>query len=170
MGTLEFFRERVFSIRLRQKPSATRRQLHQHEELRTQLARTQHVVTEVANDVKAGRRPAGTVRAVSRDLSGLETSLTRHFGSEESSSALDDVLRAAPRHYARAKALVAQHRTLRREMSAIRELGEICGRSAERWSELQWRLAAFGRKLHAHERAENEIASKVLYEDIGTQD
>ncbi len=167
MGTLQFIRDRLLSLGGGREIDPAREPLHQHEELRVQLAKTQHVVADRANDVKRGRWVGAGRRACLRELVKFEVAVLQHFRFEEDGG-LADVLQVAPRYFDRAEALLAQHATLAKELGAIRELGEICGRSPERWSELESRLATFARKLHSHEGAENEIASRALLEDLGT--
>jgi hypothetical protein len=107
-------------------------------------------------------------RGCLRELAQLEAGLLQQFRFEEEEGIFADVLQVAPRYFDRAETLRAQHPSLERELGAIRELGENCGRSPERWLELELRLATFARKLESHERAENEVSSRVFLEDIGT--
>ena len=134
----------------------------QHQELQIHLARA-----------RAGLPPharGSERRARVRTISELEALLIEHFHLEEVGGYLADALRVAPRYNTRAEALRGQHAGLAREMRALRELCEICGRSRERWDELDTRLAAFANRLSTHERGENEIQSDALLEDLGTQD
>ena len=167
MGTLQFIRDRLLSRRTGRTIDPARQPIHQHEELRVQLAKAQQGVADRANDVKRGRWVGAGRRACLREVVEFEVALVQHFRLEEEGG-LADVLQVAPRYFNRAETLQAQHTTLARELAAIRELGEICGRSPERWSELESRLATFSRKLQSHERAENEISSRSFFEDIGT--
>ncbi len=168
MGSLQFIRDRLLSRRTGREIDPARQLLHQHEELRAQLAKTQHGIADRAHDVKRGRWVGAGRRACLRELVDLEVALLQHFWLEEEGESLADVLEVAPRYFDRAETLQAQHATLASELGAIRELGEICGRSPERWSELESRLAIFARKLQSHERAETEISARVFLEDIGT--
>jgi len=170
MGTLQFFRERFVFLGSAGRTRRSGRQLHQHEELRARLARAQHEAAQGAQGAGEGLRGGSTRRACQRELAELEAAVIHHFRCEEADDPLAEVVRVAPRYFEHARVLQAQHGTLEREITAIRELAEVCGRSRERWSELEWRLGTFARRLQAHERAENEIASQVLYEDIGTKD
>ena len=168
MNSLQSIRDRLLSRRKGRRIDPVARLRHEHEELRIQLAKTQQGVAERANDLRAGRWIGRRRRACPKELVELELALLRHFQLEEEGGALADVLQVAPRYFGRAEALQAQHAGLARELGAIRELGELCGRSPECWSELELRLATFARKLQSHERAENEISSRVYLEDLGT--
>jgi hypothetical protein len=168
MTTLEVFRNRVRGLRPRRVHESAEEAPGDHQDLRVKLARTQSGIAEGAEALKRGRRGAGARRASLRELASLELALIRHFKREE--SGLRDVLGVAPRHYSRAESLERQHAVLSRELRDICALGEVCGPSAERWAELEWRLAGFSRRLQVHERAENDLASDVFLEDIGTMD
>ena len=168
MCTPKFIRDRLLSSRTGREIDPARQPLHQHEQLRIQLAKTQQGVASRANDVQRGRWVGVGRRACLRELVKLEVTLLKHFRLEEEGGSLADVLQVAPHYSDRAETLLAQHATLAKELGAIRELGEICGRSPERWSELESRLASFARKLESHEHAENEISSRAFLDDIGT--
>ena len=101
-------------------------------------------------------------------MAELEACLLSHFQLEETGGYMSEALRLAPRYHARAEDLREQHETLTCQMRALCELVEISGPSREAWCELERRLARFGRELLAHERAENELMSRILLEDIGT--
>jgi hypothetical protein len=167
MGTLQFIRDRLLSLGAGREIDPAREPLRQHEELHVQLVKTQHVVADRANDVKRGRWVGAARRACLRELVKFEVAVLQHFLFEEEGG-LADVLQVAPRYFDRAETLLAQHATLAKELGAIRELAEICGRSPERWSELESRLASFARKFESHEHAENEISSRAFLDDIGT--
>ncbi len=87
MGTLQFIRDRLLSRRTGREIDPARQLLHQHEELRAQLAKTQHGVADRAHDVKRGRWVGAARRACLRELvctsskySGLEiASAKRRF-------------------------------------------------------------------------------------------
>lgn len=133
-----------------------------------QLRGAQGSVEAAASEMKLGRGARAARRASVRAIAELEARLVEHFGLEESSGHLSEAVRHAPRYYEEAEALRAEHDSLAREMRAVSELVEVSGRSLEAWSEVDWRLDAFARRLKAHERAENEIASQALLEDLGT--
>ena len=175
MGSFEFLLARFRSSVRPGRPGVERadpveRLREQHENLARQLQQARTRVAGCSSEISQGRRGSVARRASVKAIADLEARLVAHFQLEESSGQLSDVLRLAPRFHARAESLREQHDTLAREMRSICELAEISGRSREAWSELEWRLDAFSRRLRAHERAENEIASDAFLEDIGTID
>ena len=166
MGAFEFLRKGLpFRDPHRGAPEVAdpaERLRRQHQELRQQLDRTRSWFTQPAG--------GGERRERVRTITELEVLLIDHFQLEETGGYMADALRLAPQYSGRAEALRTQHTALALEMRSLRELCEICGRSKERWAELDARLASFTKRLRTHERAENEIASDALLEDIGTQD
>jgi hypothetical protein len=170
MGALQFFRDHGFFRRTRDRSAGASARLHEHEELRKLLERTRRSVADCSASLTRGRRAGSGRHACLRDLADLEAAVLRHFALEDAGDSLSDLLRVAPRYAARAEELQAEHASLARELRSVCELGEICGRSQERWSELEWRLEAFARNLQAHESAENEIASRAFLEDVGSAD
>lgn len=173
MGSFEFLLARFRSSGRRPDADGTdavERLRQQHQSLVGQLQKTQAGITGCSVEMRRGRRGSAGRRASVKAIADLEAKLVDHFQLEESEGHLIEALRQAPRFHGRVEALRAQHDVLAREMRSLCELAEISGRSVEAWSELDWRLAAFSRRLHAHERAENEIASDVFLEDIGEID
>ena len=88
MGIRQSIRDRLLSRRTGCEIDAARSPLHQHEELRAQLAKTQHGVADRANDVKRGRRVGAGRRACLRELVELEVVLLQHFRLEASAITL----------------------------------------------------------------------------------
>ena len=176
MGALEqLFKRLRFSGRSTETDSRNRRGpaedlREQHEQLVLHLKQVHSSVEAGALEIRRGRRGHIRRRADAKAIAELEDRLSEHFRLEESGGYLADALRVAPRYHARAEVLRAQHDDLSAEMRGICELAGVSGRSLEAWSELEWRLGAFARRLREHERAENEITSDAFLEDIGTSD
>ena len=97
MRTLQLIRDHLPSRRTGRETDLARQLLHQHEELRAQLAKTQRGVADRALDVKRGRWVGAGRRACLRELVELEVALLQHFRLEEEGGFLADVLQVAPR-------------------------------------------------------------------------
>ncbi len=168
MGTFAFIRDRLRARRERGEGPRSEILRRQHDEIHLRLARAQVQVAERTRLLDCGKRAAAERRASVRAMAELEAYLVSHFQLEETGGYMSEALRLAPRYHGRAEDLREQHETLACQMRALCELAEISGPSREAWSELDRRLARFGRELLAHERAENELTSQIFLEDIGT--
>ena len=168
MGIFTFIRDRLRARRERGEGPRGEILNRQHDEIHLRLARVQLQVVERARQLDCRKNAAAERRASVRALAELEAYLVSHFQLEETGGYMSEALQLAPRYHGRAEDLREQHETLACEMRALCELAEIIGPSREAWSELERRLARFGRELLAHERAENELTSQIFLEDIGT--
>ena len=139
--------------------------LAEHEELDRRISNVRQLWFEVD---RLGAGP--NFAAMAAELTTLRPILVQHFEHEEANGFMGDVLAQAPWLSEGADVLLAQHRAFLADVDRMVARLTQSGEAYASWHAVSVDLEDFADRLHAHERAENELLESAWCDDIGVGD
>jgi hypothetical protein len=133
----------------------------EHRDLWFRARRLIELVSEVRNE----QAMQSAFTELKSQLVELGDLMQRHLAEEAAGGYLEEAVARVPRLAHEADRIDGQHPSLTREVAALVETTTTTIPSLEAWLQIGAAVERFGRKLLAHEEAENRILQEGFNED-----
>jgi hypothetical protein len=135
--------------------------LDEHQELHHQVDEINHMFRSPPAEITADK-----LRALQARMLTLRNNVNKHFRQEEEGGYLEEAICRAPSIAPKADLLQKQHAELLVLIDRVIAAPHVVDAPADVWYKLEREFVAFGKRLLAHERAENALLAKAFNVDL----